>query len=138
MLPISMIMVLETASWACCTIRATRKPVGCFRFLSVRLLLVAAISNSESCLVALGHPKYSFIQNVFRLIAIIIGIPLGWELSGIKGVIWAVALSEIPALVVIWTGMLQHRMFSVAAELRSLLFVAVGATLGLGVLHFWR
>jgi len=69
--------------------------------LCVRLLLVATLSNSESCLIALGHPKYSFIQNLCRAIAMFIAIPSAgrWR---VKGVIWAVALSELPPLVVMW------------------------------------
>jgi O-antigen/teichoic acid export membrane protein len=106
--------------------------------LSVRLLLVATLSNSESCLIALGYPKYSFAQNLCRAVAVFVGIPIGWALSGIEGVIWAVALSELPPLVVIWIGMIKHRMFSVAAEFRSMLFAGLGALLGLGVLHFWH
>ncbi len=106
--------------------------------LAVRLLLVATLSNSESCLIALGYPKYSFAQNLCRAIAVFVGIPIGWALSGIEGVIWAVALSELPPLVVIWIGMIKHRMFSVAAESRSFLFAGLGALLGLGVLHFWH
>ncbi len=108
------------------------------QILSVRLLLVATLSNSESCLIALGHPKYSFLQNLCRTVAMFIAIPVGWSLTGIKGVIWAVALSEIAPLVVMWFGLIRHRMFSVVAELRSLLFVGLGALLGLGGLHFWQ
>jgi O-antigen/teichoic acid export membrane protein len=106
--------------------------------LCVRLLLVATLSNSESCLIALGYPKYSFIQNACRTVAMFIAIPVGWWLWGIKGVIWAVALSEIPPLAVMWFGLIRHRMFSVAAESRSLLFVGIGSLLGLGVLQFWK
>ena len=106
--------------------------------LSVRLLLVATLSNSESCLIALGYPKYSFILNSCRTVAMFIAIPIGWSMAGIKGVIWAVALSEIPPLVVVWFGMIKHRMFSIAAESRSLLFAGLGMLLGLGMLHFWQ
>ena len=106
--------------------------------LSVRLLLVATLSNSESCLMALGHPKYSFWQNLFRAVAMFIAIPIGWSLAGIKGVIWAVTLSEIPPLVVMWFGMIRHRIFSIAAESRSLLFAVLGALLGYGILRFWH
>jgi chromate transport protein ChrA len=67
-----------------------------------------------------------------------IAIPIGWSLAGIEGVIWAIALSEVPPLIVIWAGLMKHRMFSVVVEGRSLLFAAFGALLGLGVLHFWR
>ena len=106
--------------------------------LSVRLLLVATLSNSESCLIALGYPKYSFILNSCRTVAMFISIPIGWSMAGIKGVIWAVALSEIPPLAVVWFGMIKHEMFSIAAESRSLLFAGLGILLGLGVLHFWQ
>ena len=106
--------------------------------LCVRLLVVATLSNSESCLIALGHPKYSFMQNLARTIAMFAAIPIGWSLSGIKGVIWAVALSEVPPLVVIWFGMMKHHMFSVKAESRSVAIAGVGVLLGFGVLYFWR
>ena len=106
--------------------------------LSVRLIIVAIVSHGESCLVALGHPKYSFAENLCRTLAIFVAIPVGWSVSGIEGVIWAVALSEVPPLMVIWFGLIRHRLFSVAAEFRSLLFVGLGALVGLGILHFWH
>ena len=105
--------------------------------LCVRLLLVATLSNSESCLIALGHPKYSFLQNLCRTVAMFIAIPVSWSQWGIEGVIWAVALSELPPLIVIWTGLIRHRMFSIVAESRSLLFVGLGAALGAGVASLW-
>jgi O-antigen/teichoic acid export membrane protein len=106
--------------------------------LSVRLIIVAIVSQSESCLVALGHPKYSFAENLCRTLAIFVAIPVGWSVSGIEGVIWAVALSEVPPLMVIWYGLIRHRLFSVAAEFRSVLFAGLGALVGLGILHFWH
>jgi O-antigen/teichoic acid export membrane protein len=108
------------------------------QILSVRLLLVATLSNSESCLMALGHPRYSFWQNLFRALAMFIAIPVGWSMGGIRGVIWAVTLSEIPPLVVMWSGMIRHRIFSVVSESRSLLFCVLGALLGLGILRLWH
>jgi O-antigen/teichoic acid export membrane protein len=108
------------------------------QILCVRILIVATLSNSESCLIALGHPKYSLLQNVTRTIAMFIAIPVGWSLGGIRGVIWALAVSELPPLVAIWSGLIRNRIFSVAAESRSLLFVVLGAMLGYGVLHFWN
>jgi O-antigen/teichoic acid export membrane protein len=108
------------------------------QILCVRLLIVASISNSESCLVALGYPKYSFAQNLCRAVAIFIGIPIGWSMAGVEGVIWAVALSELPPLVVMWSGLAKHRMFSIAAEARSLLFAALSVLFGFAVLQLWR
>jgi hypothetical protein len=67
-----------------------------------------------------------------------VAIPMGWSLSGFKGVIWALALSEAAPLVVIWIGMIKHRLFSLATEMRSLVFVGAGLLLGSGILYFWR
>jgi O-antigen/teichoic acid export membrane protein len=105
--------------------------------LCVRLLLVATVSNSESCLVALGHLRYSFIQNTARAIAIFTAIPIGWAGWGVKGVLWAIALSEVAPLLVNWTGMIKHRMFSVLAEARWLAFIVLGYLLGLGISYLW-
>lgn len=137
-LPIAAIMVLGGRIVALLYDPRYHEAGWMLQVLCVRLLIVATLSNSESCLIALGHPKYSFMQNLFRTIAMFVAIPVGWSLWGIKGVIWAVALSELPPLVVIWTGLIRNRMFSVAAESRSLFFAGVGALLGFGVLHFWQ
>jgi O-antigen/teichoic acid export membrane protein len=137
-LPIAVIMVLGTRIVGLLYDPRYHDAGWMLQVLSVRLLVVASISNSESCLVALGHPKYSFVQNSFRTIAMLIAIPVGWALWGVKGVIWAIALSEIPPLMVIWTGAIKHQIFSLAAELRSLLFIGLGALLGFGALQFWH
>jgi O-antigen/teichoic acid export membrane protein len=105
--------------------------------LCIRLLIVAVVSNGESCLVALGHPKYGFVENLCRAIAIIVAVPIGWQWAGVHGVIWAIALSEVAPLMVVWGALIRHRMYSVVAELRSVVFVGVGALLGLGVATLW-
>lgn len=137
-LPIAVIMILGSRIVGILYDQRYHDAGWMLQILSVRLLLVATLSNGESCLVALGHPKYSFVLNACRAVAMFIAIPIGWWLWGIRGVIWAVALSEVPPLVVIWFGLIRHRLFSIAAESRSLLFAGLGALLGLGVLHFWQ
>ena len=102
--------------------------------LCVRLLLAATLMNSEVSLVAAGHPKYAVAMNVGRLGWILACIPLGWSVAGIRGVIWAVALSELPVLVVLWHGMMRNRLFSPRVEFRTALFAAVGLALGSALL----
>jgi O-antigen/teichoic acid export membrane protein len=103
--------------------------------LCVRLIMIAVLTNVEVCLVALGKPQYAFTQNFCRAVWILVSIPIGWSLMGIKGVVWAVALSEIPVFAVLWVGLARNRMLSLRSELRSLLFVGVGALLGFAVLR---
>jgi O-antigen/teichoic acid export membrane protein len=137
-LPIAAVMILGSRIVGVLYDQRYQDAGWMLQILSVRLLLVATLSNSESCLMALGHPRYSFLQNLFRALAMFIAIPVGWSMGGIRGVIWAVTLSEIPPLVVMWSGMIRHRIFSVVAESRSLLFCFLGALLGLGILRLWH
>jgi hypothetical protein len=52
----------------------------------------------------------------------------------VKGLVWSVALSEIPALIVVYVGFTRHGLASPAHEARVPLFFAAGLALGYGVL----
>jgi len=106
-----------------------------FQVLCVRVLMAATLTNSESCLVAMGHPQYGFTQSAGRAIWILCSIPICWHLMGIEGVVWAVALSELPVMVVLWIGMIRHHVFSLSCEIRSLLFACLGMLIGYGLLR---
>lgn len=106
------------------------------QILCVRLLMVSILLSSESCLFALGQPRYAVIQNICRATWILVGIPFGWHAYGITGVVWAVATTEVPVIFVLWFGMSRYKMLSIPHELRSLLFAGVGAAAGYGILQF--
>jgi O-antigen/teichoic acid export membrane protein len=105
------------------------------QILCVRMLMTATLIGSASCLFALGHSKYSFIQNLFRAGWILIGIPLIWPLYGMEGIIWVVGLTEIPVLFVLWFGMSKYGILSVKHELRTLPFIATGLLIGFALLQ---
>lgn len=105
------------------------------QILCVRLLMVGVLLSSESCLFALGQPRYAVIQNVCRAAWILVGIPLGWHAYGITGVVCVVASTEVPVVFVLWFGMARNKMLSVILELRSILFVGIGLAVGYGVLQ---
>jgi hypothetical protein len=100
--------------------------------------MAAALNNSELCLVALGQPQYALMQNLVRAVWILTGIPIGWSIAGIKGVVLAVALCEVPVMVVLWIGLMRHRLFSLLSELRSVLFAGLGVLLGFGLMSVLR
>jgi O-antigen/teichoic acid export membrane protein len=108
------------------------------QLLCIRLFMSATLSNSENCLVALGRPQYSVVQNLARVLWLAAAIPLGWQAMGIEGAVWAVALSELPAVAVLWTGLARYRVFSLRSELRSLVFAGLGALLGALALRLLR
>lgn len=137
-LPIAVIMVLAPNVVRLLYDPRYQEAGWMLQVLCVRLLLVATVSNSESCLLALGKANYSFIQNLSRAIAILVSIPVGWSLFGTKGVIWAVALSEVPPLVVMWSGLAKHRIFQLLVEIRSAMFAVGGTFFGLLISHYWN
>jgi O-antigen/teichoic acid export membrane protein len=107
------------------------------QIICVRVLMTPSLTNSETCLIALGRSKYTFVQNVCRSIWMLACIPLGWSLAGMQGIVWAVALSELPVMVVLWTGLIRNKMFLPIAELRSVLFAAIGALLGFAIKYLF-
>ena len=105
------------------------------QILCVRLLLVSMLAPSSSSLFALGMTKYSVVQNACRAAMILVAVPIAWKLYGIHGVVWAVALSELPVVAVVWYGMATQGLLSVRLELRSLLIFAGGLVAGYGLLQ---
>lgn len=132
-LPIAVLMILGTRVVELLYDARYHDAGWMLQVLCVRLLMTSALSNSESCLVVLGQPQYAVIQNVCRTVWTLVGIPVGWHLMGLKGAVWAVALSEVPVVVVLWIGLARNHVLSVRSELRSLFFAGIGASLGFGL-----
>jgi O-antigen/teichoic acid export membrane protein len=99
--------------------------------LAIRVGMSCLAQPSEMCMVALGHPRYSFFQNGARLLWVGCGIMLGHHLFGLRGVLWAIALSELPSVVVQWIGLRRARVLVAHCELRSLGLFAIGVAAGL-------
>jgi O-antigen/teichoic acid export membrane protein len=102
------------------------------RVLSVRVAIAALTAPYQFCLFAIGDSRYGFFLNLARTIALVIGVPLGFALGGVAGLVWGVALSELPALIVVYVGFVKHGLASPAHEARVPVFFAAG--LGLGYL----
>ena len=102
------------------------------QILCVRLVMSTMLINGASCLFSLGQSQYAVIQNILRVIWLFVGVTSIWPFYGIKGVVWVVALTEIPALAVVWVGLYKHKILSLLHESRTLLAVGCGA--GIGVL----
>lgn len=101
------------------------------QILCVRLAMIAMLSTSETCLFALGKPKFSVVQNIGRATWILTGIPLAWSSFGVVGVLWVVSTTEIPVLVVIWYGMAKEKLLTPWGEARSVFALVAGISAGL-------
>jgi O-antigen/teichoic acid export membrane protein len=104
------------------------------QILSIRLIMVSMVLGGTSSLFALGHSRYSVGLNICRAIWIFTMIPLGWHFYGMKGIVCAVALTELPAFVVIWSGMAKYKLLSLPHEMRSVAFAIAGIAIGYAVL----
>jgi O-antigen/teichoic acid export membrane protein len=105
------------------------------RALSVRAAMWCVLVPCESLLFGLGFSRYSFWRNVARAVWVTVGVPVGWWLGGITGVIAVMAATELPVLFVLWPAAIRHKVFSWSGELRSVAFFAAGFGLGLVFLH---
>jgi O-antigen/teichoic acid export membrane protein len=104
-----------------------------FQIMAIKAATIAVAANLESGLVALGQSRYCFWLHLARTTWIIAGIPLAWHLAGLTGVVWTVALSELPALLVLYIGWSRHRMVRWNREIITLPIAAAGLLLGLGI-----
>ena len=73
-------------------------------------------------------------MNLARVITLAIGVPIGFNMAGVPGLVWAVTISEIPALFVCYFGFARAKVISVLHELRAPLFYVTGLVLGYAVL----
>jgi O-antigen/teichoic acid export membrane protein len=105
------------------------------QILSVRLIMISMLLGGASSLFALGHSRYSVGQNICRAIWIFTMIPLGWHFFGMKGIVCAVSLTELPVFVVIWSGMAKYKILSLPHEMRSLAFAIAGIIVGYSLLR---
>lgn len=103
------------------------------RILCLRVAVACVMLPCEVCLVATGESRFGFARSALTMLAIVIGVPIGYELAGSYGLVWAVALSEIPAIFVLWPAAARRGLLSLPRELLALGFFLVGGLLGYGV-----
>jgi O-antigen/teichoic acid export membrane protein len=108
------------------------------RVLSVRVAIAALSSPYQFCLFAVGQSRYGFFLNLARTVALFVGVPLGYARWGTPGLVWAVTLSELPALLVVYAGFASEGLASPKRELRVPAFYALGIVLGYGCLKVLR
>ncbi len=95
-----------------------------FQALSMKAAFRCVLEPAETCLVALGFPRYATLQQVIRLIWIVSALPLGWYWFGALGLVIPVALAELVVLPVLWIGLRRQKVLRPLAEVRSLLILA--------------
>lgn len=88
--------------------------------LAIQVGMSAILTSEETLLFARGQTYYGFARSFVRAVWILVGIPVSWHLVGLTGVVWCVALSELPVMIVIWVGMAKENLLRPLLESRSL------------------
>jgi O-antigen/teichoic acid export membrane protein len=101
--------------------------------LSLRVALACVAGPCETCLFALGRTRYAFTSNLAMTLWVWIGIPVGWWLAGLPGLVFATALSGVPLLAVLLPPFARAGMLRPAREAIAVLAFLAGMALGAGV-----
>jgi O-antigen/teichoic acid export membrane protein len=110
-------------------------------FLCVRVATSCLIQPTETCMVSMGLPRYGFLRSLLRGVTVWIAIPLGFWFAGVRGLVWAVALCELPTLLLLWPAFWRLSVLRIERELLAILIflTAFGlGTLALNVLPNWH
>ena len=103
------------------------------QFLALRAILACIARPCEVILVAIGKSVYAFAQHIARMTWLVIGVPLGWHVGGLHGLVWAVALSEVPVVLLLWFGLRRHALLRLNREVLACLFAVGGFLVGLSI-----
>lgn len=101
------------------------------QILAVRVAIQNVTGLSGYCLLTLHRAMYHVPANAGRFVGVWAGVPLGYWLFGVRGVVWAAMLSEIAGFAVFAFGLRRARVLNIKRELIAPLAMLGGALLGL-------
>ena len=96
--------------------------------LCLRAATSCLVTPAECCLTSLGMPRYGFWRSLIRAVSVWLALPIGFHFGGVPGMVWAVAVTELPSLVLVWFRFRTLGMLRVGRELMAVaIFVAAYA-----------
>lgn len=101
------------------------------QLLGIRTAMACLNCPAESYLVSRGYPSYCLMRRVATMSWMLAGLPLGWYLAGLQGVVLAAATAEAPTLAVFWYGLSRRGVLRPRRELRVIGYLLVGLLAGL-------
>jgi O-antigen/teichoic acid export membrane protein len=99
--------------------------------LGVKSALACSSRAASNCLVASGRPYYNTLEQGFNGISTLLFIFIGWNAFGVEGLIWGIALAELPALIWLQYGMIRCGYYKASITLRSAVAGVLGFLFGL-------
>lgn len=100
-----------------------------------RTAMTCVVAPWSTVLFSMGQTRYALYQNIVRAAWVVIGIPIAFQLYGIKGLVGVIAFTEVPVLFVFLPPLLRNRILSVVKELRAPAFFMLGCVIAYGLLQ---
>jgi len=100
------------------------------QILLCKVALYAMFTSCETCLVALGQPRYSSMRNGCKMVWVIVGIPIAWTYADLQGVLLVLVSAELPSVLFFWPAMARMGVLRIRRELFPLVMFILGASAG--------
>ncbi len=107
-----------------------------FEILCIRTAMKCLFNPLSVCCIAIDQTRSIAFSLVVRMVWVVTCVPFGWWLWGLKGVVWAVAFSELPVLIVLYWTLWRARVVRMNLEVLPVLMVLLGCCVGLVVARF--
>jgi len=101
------------------------------QLFSIHAMLCCLVEPSQSCLLAMGFPRYMTLAYIARMVWVAAAIPLGWWWGGMMGVVWAVCLKESLVLLILWFYLHSLGTMRLAGEIRAVVMAIAGVAVGI-------
>ena len=88
---------------------------------------------ADYCLMSVGLVRFGFFNNLARAAFIFAGIPIGHAVAGEVGVLWAVALSDLPSVFILWPVLAKQKLLRLDREALAWVFMLGGCAVGYGL-----
>jgi O-antigen/teichoic acid export membrane protein len=107
-----------------------------FQILCVRSAMKCLFNPLSACCLAIDATRAIAASLAVRTVWVVISVPLSFRFWGLDGVVWAVALSETPVLLVLYATLFRARLLRLGRELWPIAMVLAGCAIGLACTRF--
>jgi O-antigen/teichoic acid export membrane protein len=107
-----------------------------FEILCIRTAMKCLFNPLSVCCIAINATHSLSVSLVVRMIWVVVSVPLGWHYWGLSGVVWMVAVSELPGLFALYWSLWRGGVLRIFRELFPVALVGIGCALGLLLKRF--
>lgn len=104
--------------------------------LALGLWPLITYATVDSSLMALGKPMYTTFATVAKGVYMIVGLPIGFKLGGILGIIIVIMLNDIPNYCIKNYGLYKNQLLFLWQDFKSTLFLGTLIMVFCGI-RFW-